>query len=185
MIDTILVLMAPGFEEVEFCTPVDILRRLNIPVVTASVGEREVKSARGISMRADILLHDVDESEVGGIILPGGAGSWVLRDTPEALRLVRMVHEKGGLVAAICAAPIALRAAGVLNGKRVTAYPADEVIAAVSEVATVTHAPVERDGHIITGRGPGAAFEFGFAIASYLGFGKQVETLRKEMVYES
>lgn len=185
MIDTILVLMAPGFEEVEFCTPIDILRRLNLPVVTASVGAREVKSARGISMRADILLHDVDASEIGSIILPGGAGAWVLRDTPEVLRLVRMVHEKNGLVAAICAAPIALRAAGVLDGKRATAYPADEIIAAVSEVATITHAPVERDGNIITGRGPGAAFEFGFAIGAYFGMGRQVETLRKEMVYEA
>lgn len=185
MIDTILVLMAPGFEEVEFCAPVDILRRLSVPIVTASIGEREVKSARGISMRADILLQDVDVSEIGGIILPGGAGAWVLRDTPEVLRLVRMVQEKGGLVAAICAAPIALRAAGILDGKKVTAYPADEVIAAVSEVATVTHAPVERDGNIITGRGPGAAFEFGFAIGTYLGMGKQVETLRKDMVYEA
>ncbi len=185
MIDTILVLMAPGFEEIEFCAPVDILRRLHIPAVTASIGEREVKSARGISMRADILLEDVDASEIGGIILPGGAGAWALRDTPAVLRLIRMVQEKGGLVAAICAAPIALRAAGILDGKRVTAYPAEEVIAAVSEVATVTHALVERDGNIITGRGPGAAFEFGFAIASYLGFGKQVETLRQEMVYEA
>ena len=44
----VLVLLAPGFEEIEFTAPVDILRRLEIPVTTAGVKGRLVEGAHGI-----------------------------------------------------------------------------------------------------------------------------------------
>ena len=123
----LLVLLAPGFEEIEFSAPVDILRRLEIPVVTAGVKGRLVEGAHGIKMQADMLLVDVEPADYDGVILPGGAASWLLRDTPAVLKLVRTMHAAEKLVAAICAAPIALEAAGVLTDRKVTCYPADAV----------------------------------------------------------
>ena len=174
----VLVLLAPGFEEIEFAAPVDILRRLEIPVTTAGVKGRLVEGAHGICMQADMLMVDVEPEEYDGIILPGGAASWLLRDTPGVLRLVRTMHAAGKLVAAICAAPIALEAAGVLAGRKVTCYPADAVTNDIRS-ASLQDAPTVTDGNIITGKGPGAALEFGFAIGAY--FEKAVDSLRREM----
>ncbi len=174
----LLVLLAPGFEEIEFSAPVDILRRLEIPVVTAGVKGRLVEGAHGIKMQADMLLVDVEPADYDGVILPGGAASWLLRDTPAVLKLVRTMHAADKLVAAICAAPIALEAAGVLTDRKVTCYPADAVTNDIKS-ATLCDTPTVTDANIITGRGPGAALEFGFALGAYLG--KDVDTLRKEM----
>ncbi len=180
--DPVLVLMAPGFEEIELTAPVDILRRLEIPVVLAGLTGRRVEGAHGLTMEADMLLVDVDSSLYSGVILPGGQASWTLRDTPAVLKLVREMHAAGKLVAAICAAPMALAKAGVLAGRKATCYPAAEVTemvgAAAAELCTT---PTVADGNIITGRGPGAALEFGFELGRHLGKAEQVDALKEGM----
>ena len=175
----LLVILAPGFEEIEFTAPVDILRRLEVPVTTAGVKGRMVEGAHGINMQADMLMVDVDAEDYSGIILPGGAASWVLRATPGVLKLVREMNAAGKIVAAICAAPIALEAAGVLKDKNITCYPAEAVTNDIKSAANIATTPTVTDGNIITGKGPGAALEFGFAIGAKLE--KNVATLRKEM----
>lgn len=173
----ILVIMAPGFEEIELTAPIDILRRLELPVVTAGLEGRCVKGAHGVEMHAETLLVDADAEKFDGILLPGGPASWTLRDTPRVLSLVRDMQAAGKLVAAICAAPIALESAGVLKGRRVTCYPS--VKGDLKSAAEVTDAPAVTDGNIVTGRGPGAALEFGMELGKY--FGKDVKTLRRDM----
>ncbi len=173
--------MAPGFEEIELSAPVDILRRLDIPVVLAGVQGLQVEGAHGMMMLADMLLVDVDASLYDGVVLPGGAASWVLRDTPAVLELVRAMDAQQKLVAAICAAPIALEAAGVLSQREVTCYPAEAVTSELQSVASISEAASCRDGHIVTGRGPGAALEFGFALGEYFCDKARVDALRAEM----
>ena len=175
----ILVLMAPGFEEIELTAPIDILRRLEIPVVTAGVKGRYVEGAHGMEMKADMLMVDVEAADYDGIILPGGQASWLLRDTPGVLSLVRAMQKAEKLVAAICAAPIALEAAGVLSGRQVTCYPVVE--GELKSAAQVLAQPTVVDGLLVTGRGPGAALEFGFALGTVLGKAEQVAGLRVAM----
>ena len=175
----VLVLMAPGFEEIELTAPVDILRRLEIPVVTAGLKSRSVEGAHGMTMQAEMLMVDVNADDYSGIILPGGPASWLLRDTPGVLSLVRAMHGAEKLVAAICAAPIALEAAGVLNGRRVTCYPGVE--GDLKSAAEIVAEAAVTDGLLVTGRGPGAALEFGFALGCALGKAEQVEALRVAM----
>ncbi len=180
--EPVLVLMAPGFEEIEFTAPVDILRRLEIPVVTAGLSSRRVEGAHGITMEADMLLVDVDAALFSAVILPGGAASWTLRDSPAVLKLLREMNAAGKLVAAICAAPMALAKAGVLSGHRATCYPAAEVEEIVRAAATELCAEAAvTDGNVITGRGPGAALEFGFALGRCLGKAERVAELRHDM----
>lgn len=177
----ILVLMAPGFEEIELCAPVDILRRLGFDVTTAGVQARQVEGAHGMVMQSDILMVDADATNYGALVLPGGQAAWLLRDTPAVLELVREMHAADKLVAAICAAPIALEAAGILKGRKVTCYPAEAVTKDLPSVAEISDATTVTSGNIVTGRGPGAALEFGFAIATALGKAKEVEAMRSEM----
>ena len=181
----VVVLVSPGFEEVELTAPVDILRRLGIEVLLVGVQGLTVQGAHGITLRADMLLVDVNTDDYSGVMLPGGAASWTLRDTPAVLALVRDMHKAGKLVAAICAAPIALEAAGVLAGKNITCYPAPDVRKDITSARSVSEDAVVTDGHIITGRGPGAAMEFGYALGEYLGCGAQVPQLKKDMCYTS
>ena len=175
----ILVIMAPGFEEIELTAPIDILRRLDIPVVTAGLKSRSVEGAHGMVMSAEMLLVDVEPALYSGVILPGGPASWTLRDTPAVLSVVRRMHEEGKLVAAICAAPLALEAAGVIKGRKVTCYPS--VKEELASAAVVCDCPAVTDGNIVTGRGPGAALEFGFELGRYLGKKEEVGKLRSDM----
>lgn len=175
----ILVIMAPGFEEIELTAPIDILRRLDIPVVTAGLKSRSVEGAHGMVMSAEMLVVDVEPALYSGVILPGGPASWTLRDTPAVLSIVRRMHEEGKLVSAICAAPLALEAAGVIKGRKVTCYPS--VKEELTSAAEVCDCPAVTDGNIVTGRGPGAALEFGFELGRYLGKKEEVEKLRSDM----
>lgn len=181
----VLVLVAPGFEEIELTAPVDILRRLGIKVVLAGVQGLSVEGAHGMTLQADMLLVDVESAEYRGVILPGGQGAWLLRDTAAALAVVKDMHKSGKLVAAICAAPFVLEAAGVLGGRQITCYPAEAVRRDISSVRSISEDSVVVDGNIITGRGPGAAMDFGFALGEYLGCSAQVPQLKKEMCYTS
>lgn len=182
--EPVLFLMAPGFEEIEFCAPVDILRRMGVPVVVAGVQGRQVEGAHGIVMQADMLLVDVDSTLYSGVVLPGGVASWTLRDTPGVLKLVREMQAANKLVAAICAAPIALEAAGVIKKRRITCYPAEDVTKDITTAAEISNEAVVHEGNLITGRGPGAALEFGFALAAYFCPQEKVDALRQAMCAE-
>lgn len=177
---SVLVIMAPGFEEIELTAPVDILRRLGYEVVTAGLESRSVKGAHGITMQADSLLVDAEEKNYDAVVLPGGPASWTLRDTPRVKKLVQEFAAAGKLVSAICAAPIALEAAGILKEHRVTCYPS--VKEELTSAAEVADEPAVVDGTLVTGRGPGAALAFGYALAAALGTTEEkVAQLRSDM----
>ncbi|MBN1533702.1 MAG: DJ-1/PfpI family protein [Spirochaetes bacterium] len=162
----VLVPLASGFEEIEAITIVDILRRASIDVTTASLEEGPVTGSHGISVIPDTGLTGLDISGFSLIVLPGGMpGSANLKANDRILEAVRRIHDAGGSVAAICAAPIVLAAAGVLRGKRATCYPGYE-----KELtgATAVDEPVTVDGRIITGRGAGCAIPFALRLVEII-----------------
>lgn len=181
----IAILAAPGFEETELIATLDVLRRLEFDVVVAGVQSLQVTSTHKLTIQADTTLDKLDPATLDAVILPGGPASWVLRDTPEVIRLVQTVHASGKLVAAICAAPIVLAKAGLLKGKRVTAYPAEAVDDDLKEASAVItrHHDVVLDGNIITAKGPAAALLFGYSIGEYLGKDLLVAELKYQMCY--
>ena len=87
---------------------------------------------------------------------------------------------RGLLVAAICAAPMVFGRIGILKGKRATCYPGCEGDLFGAEY---TAAAVELDGNIITACGPGASFDFGFAIVKNFCGADVVDTLRSQMQF--
>jgi len=174
---------ANGFEEVEAITPVDVFRRAGFEVTTVSVtGKKEVTSTRGIVVLADALFQEVDYTGADLVVLPGGQpGSDNLNRHEGLIKQIRLLHEKGRLIAAICAAPRVLASAGILKGKRVTCYPGtDELLTG----ATVTGNMVEVDGNIITGKGPGAAMKFSLTLVELLAGKSKADELKKAMFVE-
>lgn len=178
----IYVFLATGFEDIEALAPVDIMRRAGLEVKTVSItGEQIVQSSHGVGVLADTLIGDVDFSLAEMLVLPGGLpGSTNLDACTELTAALKRHHESGKPLAAICAAPLVFGHLGILAGKRATCYPGVE---GELKGATYTAAIVEKDGNIITGKGPGAAFEFGYAIVDhFLGEGAS-DGLRAGMIY--
>ncbi len=173
---------ATGTEEVEALATVDILRRAGVDVQIVSItGQRMVVGAHGIRVEADILLDEVDARKADLLILPGGLpGATNLADCAPLNDLLRQHIAADRPVAAICAAPLVLGRLGLLQGKRATCYPGFE-----SELqgATYTASLVEQDGLFITGKGPAAVFEFGYAIVERIKDKATADTLRNGMLW--
>jgi len=160
------VLLAEGFEEIEATTVIDILRRAEIRTQTVGVTGDEVAGAHGIRMHADVSMSQAQAEKWDLIVLPGGTpGAFHLRDSAEVQSLLRTQNETRGRLAAICAAPIALSQAGVLNGKAATCYPGFEE---QLQGAKLKQEAVVIDGNITTSRGPGTALEFALALVAQL-----------------
>lgn len=162
-----LVPLAHGFEEIEAVTIIDVLRRGNVEVVTASIHDNiEVKGAHGITMRADALFADVVNDEYDVIILPGGGdGTENLRNCSAVIESLRRQRSEGRLLAAICAAPTVLVDAGVLEpGIHVTCYPTCQMMLD----RPWANAPVVEDSGIITGQAPGTATLFALVVLKAL-----------------
>lgn len=174
--------LAEGFEEVEALTPIDILRRAGVEVETVSITENQVvQGAHGVYVLADRILPAIDFDDAEMIILPGGLpGSTNLDACEELKQGIQQVYDAGKPLAAICAAPMVYGHMGLLKGIKATCYPGCE---SNLEGATYTGALVEQDGQFITGKGPAAAFEFGYAIAEKLVGKEKVQALRDGMIY--
>ena len=178
---TILVFLADGFEEIEALTPVDVLRRAGLSVQTVSIMDKQVVAgAHGVPVLADVMFADVNTEDAEMILLPGGLPGATNLDAHEGLgQMVLDFAKEEKPLAAICAAPLVLGNRGLLQGKKATCYPGFETYL---QGAEYTAALVEKDGNIITGKGPGAAMEFAFAIVEkYCGIDK-VNELKQGMM---
>jgi len=164
---SVCVLLAPGFEETEAVAVIDVLRRAKIDVVAASVeGTGTVTGSHDIAIAADAALDDVADRDFDVVVLPGGMpGAAALRDDARVQDLVRRQHRARRHVAAICAAPIALASAGVLQGRAATSYPtfADQL----GEV-DYRDEPVVVDERVVTSRAPGTALRFALQLVREL-----------------
>jgi 4-methyl-5(b-hydroxyethyl)-thiazole monophosphate biosynthesis len=158
----VLVPLAEGFEELEAVTIIDVLRRAGIDVVVASLGDSPVAGSHGIRIAADTPLGALAEQQFDMIALPGGMpGAEHLKKDARIAELVNRLRGEGKPVAAICAAPMVLAAAGVLDGRRATSYPG--FLKDAMQTTVVDEAVVSDDG-IITSRGPDTALDFALAL---------------------
>lgn len=181
---TIFVFLAEGFEEIEALAPVDVLRRAGLAVQTVSVmNEQVVAGAHGVPVVADLMFDEINPEDAEMILLPGGLPGATNLDVHEGLsRLILDFAAAEKPLAAICAAPLVLGNRGLLAGKKATCYPGFE---SYLQGAEYTAALVQKDGNFITGKGPGAALEFAFAIVEkYCGTGK-VDELKQGMMIEA
>ncbi len=177
-----LIILADGFEEIEAVGTIDVLRRLGTELVVAGF-KKTVDGAHGIGLSADITLEKLDPSDYSAVILPGGLpGAENLRNSRKVVDIVKEVYGSGGIAAAICAAPIVLAEARIIEGRKVTGYPMPLVKDAVAGAGgEYTGSRAETDGRIVTGKGPGAVFEFAFALAGAAGNESGIEELARAM----
>ena len=173
----VLIPLAPGFEEIEAVTLIDILRRAGITVDVAGTISGPIQASRGVQVLPDIGLDEALAREYDLVVLPGGAaGTENLMKDPRVDKILSGMIEKGKYVGAICAAPSILAARGVLAGRAATSHP--------SGLAATSHPSVEAkvregkadyrtdrvvsDGRFLTSRSPGTAMEFAFTLVELL-----------------
>ena len=178
----VLVLLAPGFEEVEALTIVDLLRRAKINITTASISELHVTGSHNVTIHADTLLKNINESDYDMIVLPGGPGTKNLRDSDEVLSLVKKFNQNKRWVAAICAAPTVLNKAGILKDKLVTSFPSEKDVFTDSKYVTDS---VVVDENIVTSRALGTAIDFSLELIKLLIDSKNAREIKERIVYKS
>ena len=163
----VFLFLAEGFEETEAVATMDVMLRGGLDVVSISItGNLLVTGAHGITVKADTLFEKADISAGDLLVLPGGMpGASNLNAHAGVKSALKQFAASRKKIAAICAAPLVLGGLDLLQGKKATAYPGYE---STLKGATYVNSPTVKDGNIITGRGPGFAYEFGLAIVEEL-----------------
>ncbi len=179
----VYVFLADGFEEIEALTPVDLLRRAGVEVMTSSIypDRKSVTGARTISVNADITIDDAAVKDGDIIVLPGGMpGTVNLLECDKLMKMVDEHNAKGGRIAAICAAPAKiLGAKGLVSGKKATCYPGLEDLL---QGATPVTDSVVTDGNITTSRGLGTAVDFACELITLLCGSEKAREIRTSVV---
>jgi len=162
----LLLFLAPGFEEIEAISIIDILRRSGLTVSSVSItGDLRVVGAHGIAVEADILYPEVNFNQADMLILPGGQPGTKNLNVHEGLKAALVNFAAAGKsLAAICAAPMILGQLGLLEGKEATCYPGNEIHL---KGATLSDHMIVQDGNIITAPGPGVAADFALQIVEF------------------
>jgi 4-methyl-5(b-hydroxyethyl)-thiazole monophosphate biosynthesis len=181
MAKTVLVPLATGFEEIEAVSLIDVLRRAGIKVIVASVnGRDDVQGANGITIVADCQLDGISSDNIDMILLPGGwGGTDILAVDENVQKLIKDMNEKHKLISAICAAPFALKEAGVLPDN-FTCYPGAKD--RIRNEGYTESSQVVEDGNVITSRGPGTSICLGLYIVKKLVGQEMYEGLREGLL---
>lgn len=165
---SVLVPLAPGCEELEAVTIIDLLRRAGIEVVTAGLQPGPVQGSRGTVLVPEVTLDAALRRDYDMVVLPGGQpGARNLEQDPRIATLLRKMAQQHKYTAAICAAPKVLAEAGLLDGKRATAYPGTLDSARFPRIQLEALAVVA-DGKVVTSRGPGTAMDFALELIELL-----------------
>ncbi|UCD15948.1 MAG: DJ-1/PfpI family protein [Candidatus Omnitrophota bacterium] len=167
-----IVILADGFEEIEACTCIDILRRAGIEVTVTGLDDVKVTGSRRIVILADTTLNQVTLG-VDACVLPGGMpGASNLAASEKVTTLIKRMYHEGKIIAAICASPaIVLAPLGILKNKSATCFPGMEDKFSIGTI--YKEDPVVTDANVITSRGPGTALKFALKIVENLA-GKEI-----------
>ncbi|GHD57404.1 DJ-1 family glyoxalase III [Jeongeupia chitinilytica] len=178
------VYLAPGFEEVEFVSIVDVLRRGGVFVSTIALDDTlSVEGAHGIVIQADLPFAAVDGEIADAIVLPGGGpGTQALAASADLADRLRAYRDAGKRVAAVCAAPTVLAKAGLLEGKSATCFPGCEPVLA-GHGATVSTYQVVTDGLITTSRAAGTSGQFALEVLRLLAGDAKALEVGRAMLY--
>lgn len=167
-----LICLAPGSEETEAVTTIDLLVRGGVNVTTASVasdGNLTVTCSRGVKLVADVPLVEVADGDYDIIVLPGGVkGAECFRDSPLLVETVKQFHRSGRIVAAICAAAgIVLVPHAIFPIGNMTGFPAlkDRIPEEQWQDKRVVWDPRV---NLLTSQGPGTSIDFALKIIDLL-----------------
>ncbi len=183
---SVLLPLAEGFEELEAVALIDVMRRGGVEVRVAYINDslghgKVVIGANGIGVKADTHIKNVISEDFDMMVLPGGwDGTHALAENPRVITLIQE-FKSGKIIGAMCAAPYALKKAGVL-GNDYTCYPGakDEI----DHPGYRDDMKVVTDGNVMTSQGPGTAVCFGLAIVERLVGKESMQAVKDGMLLD-
>jgi protease I len=115
-------------------------------------GDQTYSEKRGHNFTLNADFAGVSAEDYDGLVIPGGRAPEYLRLNPAVIALVRAFNDAGKPIAAVCHGAQLLAAAGVLKGRKVSAYPAcrPEVELAGGEYADIAIDDAVTEGNLIT-----------------------------------
>ena len=147
----IVVLVAEGFEDLEYWVTVMRLREEGAEVISAGPSTDPVSGKNFLEARADVTADEVDPLELDGVVIPGGWAPDKLRRYPQVTNLLKAVHERGKTVGIICHGGLVAISAGIVDGARATGSLGikDDL---VNAGAMWVDKPAFREGNLVWGR---------------------------------
>jgi protease I len=147
----IAVLLAEGFEDLEYWVTIMRLREEGADVVTVGMSTEPVCGKNALQAQADTTADVIDAVELDGVVIPGGWAPDKLRRYPEITGLVSTVYERGKTVGIICHGGLVAISAGIVGGARATGSLGikDDL---ENAGATWVDKPAFRDGNLVWGR---------------------------------
>jgi 4-methyl-5(b-hydroxyethyl)-thiazole monophosphate biosynthesis len=179
-----LVLLAPGFEEIEAITAIDVLRRAGIAVTVAGTVAGSVEGAHAVRVGVDGSVDTLSGENFDLIFLPGGQpGTQNLKADRHVARILREATEAKRYVAAICAAPSILAEGGYLSGRCATSHGSVRSLMEGAEAVQYRgRDAVVIDGPFITSRSPGTAMECAIALVEILCGPQKATTIHADIL---
>lgn len=163
----VLMFLVDGVEEVEAVTPADLLRRAGWKVTLAGLSDKPVTASNGTRLIPDTVLNAAAHKGWDLLIVPGGGlGVRNLRAAPAVLERLREAAATGTKIAAICAGPLVLQDAGVLDGHAATCHPA--VVQQLKSTVRHVAQPVVASKRILTSQALGTAVAFALGIIQWI-----------------
>lgn len=176
----VAMILAEGFEEIEAINTIDILRRATVQVEIIALNNLCLTGAHGITINADEIFDYYALLDYDAIVFAGGMGNAnSLANNDQVLELINYYYDNGKLVCGICATPaVVFSKTKILDNKRFTCYPDQELINLVSQ-GNFENKSVVVDGNVITSQSPYTSMAYALTIAKELGY--DIETLQKEI----
>lgn len=155
----ILVLANHDFQDSEYNEIVDGLKNAGIDVVITAAINEECKGLNGTEVSVALEFGEVDITQHDGIVLIGGTGIEGYLHDESVHSLVQGMNKYGKVIGAISWAPAILANAGILKGKRATAWQG-AIKDFIAAGAGCTGEPITIDGNIVTANGSDMAGKF-------------------------
>lgn len=116
-------------------------------------GDQSYSEKVGHNFALNATFDEVKPEDYDAVIIPGGRAVEYIRLNPRVLDMVRHFDKKKKPIAAICHAAQLLAAAGVLKGKKCSAYPATgpDVTMAGGTYVDLPMDQAHTDGTLVTG----------------------------------
>ena len=175
----VAVMLATGYEEGESLFVVDIIRHAGFVCDSVSINGPQVTGCHNITALADV---EFDGSLDGydAVVVPGGMpGASNLAECDAFVAALRKMFDEGKLICSICAGPMSLDRAGILDGRTFTCFPTRKD--SVGTKGTWVDELVVQDGNVLTSQGPGTTLHFAYAVVDALG--GDGDKLRNGMLY--
>ncbi len=169
MTDVIIIIAQRNYQPTEFSNTKTEIEKAGFSTQVASVTKDTATASDGSTYQPDLTIAEINSDNYKAIAIIGGPGTSALLKCIELLNKIKEFNSKNKIIAAICFSPVILAKTGILEGKKATVFPNEDLINMLKEnKVTYTAEDVTKDNNIITGNGPDAAIEFGQTIANAL-----------------